>query len=184
MNVEWRPVVGYEGRYEVSDEGSVRSVDRWVTYTGGKLGAKHLHHGRVLKTDERNGYAMVPLSSNSKSQATFVHRLVLEAFVGPRPDGMQACHNDGNRRNNTVANLRWDTASNNVQDCLRHGTQAKARLTHCPQNHPYDEENTIRSPEGHRSCRACRRERDRVRKRRNRLSGGRISLDGIKELEA
>lgn len=177
-------MVGYEGRYEVSDRGSVRSLDRWVTYTGGKLGARHLHLGKVLKVDERNGYALVPLSSNSKSRVAFVHRLVLEAFVGPRPIGMEACHYDGDRQNNNVTNLRWDTRSNNVKDCLRHGTQAKARLTHCPRNHPYDEENTIRSSEGHRRCRTCRREQDRLRKRRSRLSGGRISLDGIKELEA
>lgn len=53
-----------------------------------------------------------------------VHRLVLLAFVGPCPDGLQACHNDGDRENNRPDNLRWDTPSSNYADRDRHGTTA------------------------------------------------------------
>lgn len=53
---------------------------------------------------------------------TYVHRLVLEAFVGPCPPGMECCHNDGDPSNNALANLRWDTSASNNADKIRHGT--------------------------------------------------------------
>lgn len=58
---------------------------------------------------------------------TLVHRLVLEAFVGPCPEGMQACHNDGNPSNNCLHNLRWDTAKSNHADKVSHGTMPRGR---------------------------------------------------------
>jgi hypothetical protein len=62
-------------------------------------------------------------SPGGRSQTTAVHRIVLEAFVGPCPEGMECCHNDGNPRNNNVTNLRWDTRSANQMDSVRHGTK-------------------------------------------------------------
>jgi hypothetical protein len=53
-----------------------------------------------------------------------IHRLVLEAFVGPAPDGMEGCHNDGNPENNNLLNLRWDTHASNMADQLAHGTKS------------------------------------------------------------
>jgi hypothetical protein len=53
-----------------------------------------------------------------------VHRLVLEAFVGPCPEGMEGCHNDGNRLNNDLSNLRWGTRSDNRDDARKHGTMS------------------------------------------------------------
>lgn len=53
-----------------------------------------------------------------------IHRLVLETFIGPCPDGMECCHNNGDPVDNRLGNLRWDTHFNNVQDSIKHGTRA------------------------------------------------------------
>ncbi|RUU22663.1 HNH endonuclease [Mesorhizobium sp. M7A.F.Ca.AU.002.06.1.1] len=55
----------------------------------------------------------------------YVHLLVLEAFVGPRPDGLEGCHNDGNPDNNRLDNLRWDTPESNQADRIAHGTDIR-----------------------------------------------------------
>lgn len=64
-----------------------------------------------------------------------VHRLVLEAFVGPAPAGTEGCHNDGNPQNNALSNLRWDTHAENMLDQVRHGTKA-APPTFRGETHP------------------------------------------------
>ncbi len=70
-----------------------------------------------------DGYPRVNLFDiNRKPHQKSVHGLVLEAFIGLRPRGMEACHNDGNRNNPNVANLRWDTRKNNHADKKMHGT--------------------------------------------------------------
>lgn len=68
------------------------------------------------------GHLRVELHEDGIRQKFFVHRLVLEAFVGECPDGMQCCHNDGNPKNNNISNLRWGTAVENWQDKRLHGT--------------------------------------------------------------
>ncbi len=70
----------------------------------------------------RRGYLFVSLSHNGITIQEKVYRLILSAFVGPCPEGMQACHNDGNPANNVLNNLRWDTPSNNNGDKIHHGT--------------------------------------------------------------
>lgn len=112
----WRAVLGYEGRYEVSDEGQVRSLDLLD-----RMGRKR--RGRMLSlcTDKR-GYPATTLHADGLITAKRVHRLVLEAFVGPCPPGMEGCHNDGNTTNNHVSNLRWDTRAANEADKIAHGT--------------------------------------------------------------
>ena len=149
----WRPIVGHEGLYEVSDQGHVRSLDRpdaagrWV-------------HGRAVQpVVHHRGHLRVSLWSGGRRTQVFVHRLVLEAFRGSAPAGMEACHNDGNPTNNRLDNLRWDTQSANQLDRVRHGTHNNASKTHCPAGHPYDANNTHVDPSGHRSCRACMRKR-------------------------
>lgn len=123
-NVElWRPVVGYEGLYLVSNWGRVRSVERreWVaTPTGGRL---HFYRDKIRKLKlDKTRHLSIPLHKNKKSKFKFVHRLVLEAFIGPCQKGMECCHNDGNPENNQLWNLRWDTPENNKLDMIRHGT--------------------------------------------------------------
>lgn len=122
MKERWKPVVGYEGVYEVSDRGRVRSLDRALT--DGRW-----HRGRLLKqsTYGRNGppYYRVGLSHDTRLYSVTAHTLMLTAFRGPRPKGMEARHLDGNPKNNHLANLRWGTGLENSQDQRRHGTAAR-----------------------------------------------------------
>ncbi|MCF8610008.1 NUMOD4 motif-containing HNH endonuclease [Gordonia sp. HY285] len=167
MAEEWRPVVGWEGYYEVSDQGHVRSVERTVEFSDGTT--------RTYKSRTRSdgphgtqGHRGVGLWRDGAITMRTVHSLVLEAFVRPRPDGMHACHADGDPANNTVGNLRWDTPSANQFDKVRHGNHHHARKTHCKQGHPYDEANTIVRPGRGRGCRACKNESSRAGNARRR----------------
>lgn len=155
MDEVWKPVVGYEDKYEVSNLGRVRSLDRLV---GGKSRGRRLMRGRVIKQQRgKNGYMYCALGATKKA---LVHRLVLEAFIGPSPDGTECCHNDNDRTNNAVDNLRWDTRYNNCQDTRAAGTHWQSRKTHCPKGHEYDM--VIRAGDRTmRACRACRREYQR-----------------------
>ena len=111
----WRDVVGYKGLFQVSDCGNVRSLDRRLT--DGRL-----WRGRPLKAKRgEQGHLSVRLC-DGKHVWRGIHCLVLEAFVGPCPDGMQGCHNDGNPANNLLSNLRWDTPKGNHADKRKHGT--------------------------------------------------------------
>lgn len=79
--------------------------------------------GRFLKLSiATGGYRRVNLYKDGKRHHKFVHRLILEAFVGPCPDGMEGCHNNGDPADNRLENLRWDTRSCNILDAIRHGT--------------------------------------------------------------
>jgi hypothetical protein len=130
MRETWRPVVGYEGSYEVSDLGRVRSVDRLVEFIGcrGGRGVKSLSGVTLSQKMDRSGRMNVNLSVENETSMKLVHRLVLEAFVGPCPDGMEACHWDGNPGNNRPGNLRWDTHKNNHLDKIRHGRSGRGEL--------------------------------------------------------
>ena len=154
----WKPIPGYEDLYEVSNYGQVRSLPR---RTLGKDGAVRPFPGKILKPRiQRSGHHKVVLyRGNGKSQARYVHQLVLEAFVGPRPQGMVTCHNDGIPDNNFVGNLRWDSQSSNTVDRVKHGRDPNLAKTHCPNGHLYDEENTAYGGHGERICKECIRKR-------------------------
>jgi hypothetical protein len=173
MSVEqWRPVVGWEGYYEVSDHGRVRSVERLVRRKDGRTRAAP---SRILGTPfaKTGGYPVVNLWRDNKGRVEKVHRLVLAAFVGPCPEGMEGCHNDGDPTNSHLDNLRWDTHSGNVQDTIGHGTNRLAARTHCDHGHEFTPENTIYRSDGrYRRCRACRREVCRANKARRRNREG------------
>lgn len=153
---EWLPVIGYENTYEVSDSGRIRSLERWVRCGQGyrKVPAKMMVLGRTKK-----GYVIVNISRDGKSKTHNVHALVLTSFVGPRPAGMEACHGDGNPKNNRLDNLRWGTPSSNVQDMLRHGNHHQQRKQACPYGHLLQEPNLVKSLLPARSCKACHRAR-------------------------
>lgn len=157
----WRPVPGYTGYYEVSDLGRVRSVDRTVTDKRGR--ARRLR-GVIHKPYlDRNGRPAVRLCIGRVYKCRQVHQLVLEAFIGARPAKMEACHNNGDKTDNRLINLRWDTRSQNIRDRVRHGTHQMRNRTHCPRGHLLAEPNI---PEhyrknGYRGCLACSRARSR-----------------------
>lgn len=125
---EWRPVVGYEGFYEVSSLGRVRSLPRIVFQNGNSMHlVKRNVSGRILKSANSNKmkHQAVLLCALGGRKNSLVHRLVLEAFVGPCPDGMECCHNNGDGSDNRVENLRWDTRKSNHRDSMRHGTDCR-----------------------------------------------------------
>lgn len=119
----WRPVLGHEGYYEVSDLGRVRSLDRQVARTRTFREVKHtaVWHlpGKMLRANPNTaGYPTVRLQGG---RVVCVHTLVLEAFVGPRPPDKECCHGDGNRGNPALGNLRWGTRKENMADMRAHG---------------------------------------------------------------
>ncbi len=110
MIEEWKPVVGYEGKYEVSSHGRVRSLPRQAT------------PGKIRKLQPlKDGYKRVSLCKGGVCVHKRVHRLVLEAFVGECPEGMVACHLDSKTSNNILDNLEWDTHKNNTADVIARG---------------------------------------------------------------
>lgn len=109
---EWRPIQGYEGLYEVSDWGRVKSVDRIITR---KNGRKLPFKEKILKGGKNNmGYLLVCLNKDGKETWKLVHRLVAEAFL-PNPQNLpQVNHKDETPTNNHVENLEWCTAKYNT----------------------------------------------------------------------
>jgi len=132
MQEEWRPVKGYEGLYEVSNKGRVKSLERYAMVRGGIRVVRE----RILKCGIRSGYYYVSFSKNSKLKSRDVHELVCKAFLGERPKGHDVCHRDGVKTNNCLENLRYDSKSNNVQDMKLNGTW---RLRETSGNHKLTE---------------------------------------------
>lgn len=150
----WLPLPGYDG-YEVSSFGRVRSLDRLVPHKDGRV---RRQRGKILKGGvNRYGRRHVTLCAGERYNSKTIAPLVLETFVGPRPDGMECCHNDGNPLNDRLENLRWDTKSANQLDQVLHGRHPFATRTVCPRGHRLAEPNLIASQllKGSRSCKAC-----------------------------
>lgn len=145
-------------RYQVSNLGRVRLT--------GPGEAK----GFVLKTTRHpNGYLVVSIKKNQHWRTRYVHQLVLETFVGPRPEiGMRVVtrHLNSNQTDNRLTNLAWGTMSQNMIDCVRAGNHPQARKTHCLRGHEFTPANTrARSDRpGHRECLTCILDRRAARK--------------------
>ena len=158
------PITGWPG-YEVSDEGRIRSVDRIVLRSNG---TRQTFKGRVLKqtwdTEGDLGHLTVTVYRKRRK----VHQIVLTAFVGVAPDGMEGCHNDGDPANNRLGNLRWDTHRNNSLDRIRHGRHHLANRTKCVRGHRFD--GTYVSPTGksQRTCSRCHADRQRRNRQQQR----------------
>ena len=113
---KWKPVLGYEGEYEVSDQGRVKSLARKDTFGTGRPVAE-----KILKISMGGGrpgqhYPQVTLRGRSQ----LVHRMIMRSFVGLPPPGMQVCHIDGDPTNNRLENLRYDTSKSNAGDRTKH----------------------------------------------------------------
>ena len=122
MEEIWKSIPGFIDEYEVSNMGRVRSVDRLVYCSGPVKGSYwSLKKGRLLRPGPSNyGHLSVVLG---RRNTHMVHTLVLTAFVGARPKGMECCHNNGVPTDNRLENLRWGTRSENSQDAINHGTR-------------------------------------------------------------
>jgi len=143
----WLPVVGYEGAYEVSDLGNARSLAR-VDAQGAS------RRQRTLKPSRLDAWGH--LGIKLRRQSFYVHRLVLEAFIGPCPPGMEGCHWNDIPDDNHLTNLRWATKSANRFDCVRNGSDHNARKKQCWRGHSFSSENTYIHA-GRRHCRKCQR---------------------------
>jgi hypothetical protein len=107
MEEIWKPIPGYEGLYEVSSHGRVRTFRRKA-------------NGRLLKPGKAShGYFTVALG---RGKSCTLHSLVTAAFLGPKPVGYEVLHIDGSRTNNCVSNLRYGTRRDNILDAVAHGT--------------------------------------------------------------
>lgn len=147
MDNAWRPVPGYEGQYEVSDHGRVRTLsNRW-----GRVSVMHPSTVGV-------GHQQVGLTKDGRRRMHYVHVLMMAAFVGPKPDGLEVRHLDGDPANNTLANLRYGTRQENSQDRINHGRHDRFNQTHCIAGHEFTEENTYHPPKRptRRYCKTCR----------------------------
>lgn len=148
---KWLPVPNYEGIYEVSSLGRVKSLARTVKHGNG--GYKEVPD-RILKAHpDGKGYLGVDLHKGSKaSRKRFrVHSLVAQVFIGSRPEGLDVCHNDGDKHNNWVENLRYDTRKENILDSVRHGTHHMSSKRVCKRGHTLPDDPKIRS----QGCRFC-----------------------------
>lgn len=143
ISIQWLPIPGFEGRYEVSSDGRIRTIERLVKmpapfnerfYPAIEM-SRHLDRTRGAG---KTVYEQVLLCKGGRNNAkTYrVHLLVLLAFVGPRPDGMVSRHLDGNSLNNKLGNLAYGTHQQNMNDRAAHGNHhiygeesKKAKLT-------------------------------------------------------
>lgn len=114
-NVEWRQITGFEGLYDVSSHGEIRSIARVTERNGRPMKIP----GGLMKASANKGYRVTSIRKENKTLRCFVHQAVAEAFIGPRPEGQDTRHLDGNSLNNFVTNLAYGTRSQNVADAIR-----------------------------------------------------------------
>lgn len=138
----WAPVPGYEATYQVSTLGRVYSTPRPTT------------RGGLLSISVDNyGYPKVALVQNGRQRNFKTHILVMLAFVGPPPKGMEVRHLDGSR-NPRLDNLTYGTHKENGEDAAKHGVNKNVLSPQCGHGHTWDEANTYRW-RGRRMCRKC-----------------------------
>lgn len=126
MSETWKDIPGYEGHYQVSDSGFVRSVDREVPTSDGKI--KRLRGVLLRHGQTQQGYRIVNLSLEGNTKMHTVHSLVMLAFVGPRPFDREICHGPGGIGDNAITNLRYGTHIENERDKLRDGTRTGVKV--------------------------------------------------------
>lgn len=119
----WRQVVGYEGYYEVSDMGQIRSVDRIIEHK--RLKKQTLHSRQMKKNiNGRNGYEYICLCRDGCVKQHRVHKLVVQAFLGEKPTAKhQVNHINGNKADNRAENLEWCTQSHNMKHAYANGLE-------------------------------------------------------------
>lgn len=145
---EWRPVVG-QSDYLVSNQGRVASIKGRQP----KILRPYLN-GRASYP-----YPSVTLHQDRHKQIRTVHILVAEAFIGPRPEGQEVRHINGDPMDARASNIRYGTHADNMRDRLAHGRHPMANKTHCKRDHEFTSDNT-RIYRGGRICRSCKRHRE------------------------
>jgi hypothetical protein len=122
----WKPIPDWEGSYEASDKGEIRSVDRIVYFSDGRVRA---YKSKVLSQyTDMNRYRKTTLKKNGLDYRAHVHVLVCAAFFGRRPEGFVVRHKDGDNAHNALSNLAYGTYAENSHDTLLHGRRAREEV--------------------------------------------------------
>ena len=121
MSEIWKPIKGYEGLYEVSNKGRIKSLKRYTNSKNEFGNIKQNHNEKILKNNTmKTGYVMTTLYKEGKPKSFFIHRLVAEAFINNPNNYKEVNHKDENKSNNNVENLEWCTRKyNNVYSRAR-----------------------------------------------------------------
>ena len=125
----WKDIKGYEGIYQISNLGNIKSLDHYIRQRNNNY---KLYHGKTLKPYMTStGYYKIDLHNGKKRKIMLIHRLIANAFI-PNPDDLpEVNHIDGNKTNNNIDNLEWCTRSDNI----KHSYKNKLHI-HCPKNKP------------------------------------------------
>lgn len=119
----WKDIEGYEGLYQVSNYGRVKSFDQFINQ---KNNSKALRKGRILKQSKnKDGYLRLRLVKNKKGKTFFVHRLVAKTFISNPRKLNEVNHKDGNKENNNADNLEWCNRSENISHAYKLGLEQK-----------------------------------------------------------
>lgn len=119
----WKDIPEWEGLYQASDLGRVRSYDKKCP---ARFGKPVLRRGRILKPVAKGErYLAVTLSNGSNRKQFFVHDLILKTFVGDKPKGYQVCHVNDQKTDNRLTNIRYGTAKDNSDDAIRNGVKPR-----------------------------------------------------------
>ena len=156
-NEIWKPVVGYEGFYEVSNQGRVRTVARKTVRSNGR---PTTINSKIRKLSvNHKGYLKLGLIKDNVNVTRTVHTLVLEAFGGPKPNPHYVTrHLNGNPTDNRPENLAWGTPRENMLDRIKHGNDPNASKTHCIRGHKFSGKNLFVTSDNRRACRSCKQE--------------------------
>lgn len=134
MDEQWKVIEGFEGYYEISNRGRIRSIDR-VCNTHSSEAGRRIKGQIITPTDNGNGYLIVHLKRNGKRSSRYIHRLVAEAFLERRTGCNVVDHIDYNKKNNAVENLRWCTQKENI--CRSRNNMCKQHKSNPPSGHKY-----------------------------------------------
>jgi len=121
MTERWLPILNWESYYEISNAGQIRSKLR-IRRKNTTSKAKQRGGNLLKQIVAKNGYLLANLTGIGKRKQILVHRAVLMTFCGTPKNDQECCHNDGNRKNNNISNLRWGTTKENMADKKLHGT--------------------------------------------------------------
>jgi hypothetical protein len=154
LDEAWRPIPEWEGIYEASSLGRIRSIGRTVQRGGHDMRVAE----KILALNHNpSGYVRVVLSNAGRRLDDQLHAVIARTFHGPRPEGLEVRHLSGIQSDNSAANLKYGTSSENARDTVAHGNNVQRNRTHCPFGHALAAPNLVASEvkRGHRKCRAC-----------------------------